>query len=123
MKYGFTLIEIMIVVAIIGLLAAIAIPCFLHARRSARRNSCISNLRQIDGAKDSYALEYGGGAGLLLSESNVAVYIKNMDHCFCPLLAGTNRTFANSYAINVITVRPTCKAGTNQDHYLTYSGR
>jgi prepilin-type N-terminal cleavage/methylation domain-containing protein len=50
-KAGFTLVEIMIVVAIIGLLAAIAIPNFVRARTTAQQNACINNLRQIDGAK------------------------------------------------------------------------
>jgi prepilin-type N-terminal cleavage/methylation domain-containing protein len=56
-KSAFTLVEIMIVVAIIGLLAAIAIPNFIKARESSQRNACIANLKQIDGAKNTWALE------------------------------------------------------------------
>ena len=56
-KAGFTLVEIMIVVAIIGLLAAIAIPNFVRARTTAQMNACINNLRQIDSAKQQWALE------------------------------------------------------------------
>ena len=56
-KSGFTLVEIMIVVAIIGLLAAIAIPNFVKARTTAQQKACINNLRQIDGAKEQWALE------------------------------------------------------------------
>src|SRR2546427_12810889 len=56
-KSAFTLVEIMIVVAIIGLLVSIAIPNFVRARTTSQANACINNLRQIDGAAQTWALE------------------------------------------------------------------
>lgn len=64
-KKGFTLVEIMIVVAIIGLLAAIAIPNFVKARESAQTNACISNLKQIEGAMVLYNLDTGSDPAAL----------------------------------------------------------
>lgn len=58
-KRAFTLVEIMIVVAIIGLLAAIAIPSFMRARTTSQQKGCINNLRQIEAAKDQYGLDNG----------------------------------------------------------------
>ena len=74
---GFTLVEIMIVVAIIGLLAAIAIPNFVKARATSQANACINNLRQIDAAAQEFALEKGKktGDGITLN-TDLTPYIK-----------------------------------------------
>lgn len=74
-KAGFTLVEIMIVVAIIGLLAAIAIPNFVRARTTSQTNACINNLRQIDGAKQQWALETSSAANATPTAAQIAPYL------------------------------------------------
>ncbi len=60
---GFTLIEIMIVVGIIGLLVAVALPNFIKSRATSQQNACINNLRQIGSAIEQWAMETGQAAG------------------------------------------------------------
>ena len=91
-KSGFTLVEIMIVVAIIGLLAAIAIPNFVKARTTAQKNACINNLRQIDGAKEQWALEKKQAPGAAVNNAEVEAYIKGGAPA-CP--AGGGYTYNN----------------------------
>jgi prepilin-type N-terminal cleavage/methylation domain-containing protein len=76
-KAGFTLVEIMIVVAIIGLLAAIAIPNFVKARATSQANACINNMRQIDSAANQWALEAKKKTGdAITMATDLTPYIK-----------------------------------------------
>src|SRR5262252_5447311 len=102
-KGGFTLVEIMIVVAIIGLLATIAIPNFVKARGTAQMNACISNLRQIDGAVQTWALETKQADNTQVEYDQISGYMKNQ--VICPS-GGT--TFADSYHLGTVQDKPTC---------------
>jgi prepilin-type N-terminal cleavage/methylation domain-containing protein len=107
-RAGFTLVEIMIVVAIIGLLAAIAIPNFIKARTASQKSACIANLKQIDGAKQTWALEQkkvGTDTPVATDLYGTDKYIR--DEPGCP--AG------GTYSINQVNTKTTC---TIADHTL-----
>ena len=107
MRKGFTLVEIMIVVAIIGLLAAIAIPSFIKARTTSQQNACINNLRQIDGAKEQWAMAENQPGTATPVATDIDPYIKNgTADCLCP--QDQSQTFATSYTINQLATDPQC---------------
>ena len=75
-RAGFTLVEIMIVVAIIALLAAIAVPGFLRARKRSQASKILNDLRLIDGAVDQYAIENGKSSGTTVAVADWTNYLK-----------------------------------------------
>jgi prepilin-type N-terminal cleavage/methylation domain-containing protein len=113
-KSGFTLVEIMIVVAILGLLALIAMPNWVRARTTSQQNACINNLRQIDGAKQQWALEHKASGTVTPQLTDIQPYLGRGTGGTSPACpADASQTFANSYNVNDLATAPTCQINTS----------
>jgi prepilin-type N-terminal cleavage/methylation domain-containing protein len=99
-REGFTLVEIMIVVAIIALLAAIAVPNFLRARKRSQATRIIEDLRMIDAAVDQYAIEANKTAGASVSWDSVKLYLKPTTVLYATQASVIGGAYANSYTVD-----------------------
>jgi prepilin-type N-terminal cleavage/methylation domain-containing protein len=99
---GFTLVEIMIVVAIIALLAAIAVPGFLRARKRSQASKILNDLRMIDAAVDQYAIETNRTSGNQVLVADWTNYVKKNS-----ILYNTGADlFGNSYGVQTVDTIP-----------------
>lgn len=97
----------MVVLLIIGILAAIAVPNFQNARAKTRTNACINNLRLIDAAKEQYAIDNGKDSAVTPAAGDLTAYLKGNQMPSCPA--------AGVYAIGAIGTDPACD---RPDHEL-----
>jgi len=102
------LVEIMIVVAIIGLLAAIAIPNFMRSRTTSQTNMCIDNLRMLDAAKQQWALEHGEVSTATPVSTDIQPYLGRGNGVLpvCPI--DSAQSFATSYNLLNCQTPPVC---------------
>jgi prepilin-type N-terminal cleavage/methylation domain-containing protein len=103
-RAGFTLVEIMIVVAIIALLAAIAVPGFLRARKRSQAAKILNDLRMIDAAVDQYAIETGKKSGDPINVSDWTNYVKKDT----VLYATGADMFGNTFGNQLVDSMPAC---------------
>jgi prepilin-type N-terminal cleavage/methylation domain-containing protein len=96
---GFTLVEIMIVVLIIGILLAIAVPNFIKSRETSRKQTCVGNLKQVDSGKEQWAMENNKTTGDAVVWADLTpTYVKSQPNC----------PSGGAYTIDVVGTNPSC---------------
>ena len=108
---GFTLVEIMIVVAIIALLAAIAVPGFLRSRKRSQASKVLNDLRMIDSAMDQYAIETAKKTGDPVAVTDWTNYVKKDTVLF----ATGKDLFGNDYGAQTVDTLPKVPATTKDN--------
>lgn len=114
-RSGFTLIEVMIIIMIIVILMEIAVPNFIMARTTSQRSSCMNNLKQIDAAKEEWAMDNRAPAGAAVNMTDIAgVYIRGA--ATGPVCPG-----GGSYKLNPVGNEPECSLSAGPAfHVLPY---
>ena len=107
-RKAFSIIELMIVVAIIGLLTAIVFPAIMRYHLYARQKSCIANLRQIDQAIQLWADESRARPTDVVTHSNVMSYLRFLPSC--PSSSPVGGTFVKDYGLTFVNEEPFCIA-------------
>ena len=102
-RTGFTLIEIMLIVTIIGMLAAIAIPRFLKARGTSQMNACINNMRQIDAATQTWAMENNKSGSSAVTSASLRPYVNRGTGAIWPTCPS-----GGTYVLTDVQTKPTC---------------
>lgn len=109
--HGFTLAEIMIVIAIIGILLAIALPGFLLARARSQMTICQENLTKIDHAKEVWAFENQKEQGDTPTANDLYgfdLYVRSEPEC----------PSGGEYSINAVGLPPSCSLSASEDHFI-----